>query len=190
MDQDENSPWQYKPDDDQPAPDGPSNSGGHADSPKRPPAAGVSWEAAEFVDHPHGAGWYGALALGTVALAAIIFILSSKDVIATIFVLILGVIVGVFASHKPGTAKYEITSAGVSINGKLYRYADYKSFTVIHEGDLTSANLFPLKRFMPPIAAYFPKAEEAKITKTLGDHLPYEDRQLDLIDRLTRRMRL
>jgi hypothetical protein len=60
----------------------------------------------------------------------------------------------------------------------------------MQEGPLTSANLFPLKRFMPPVTAYFDPKDEEKITNVLGNYLPYEDRKMDGIDRLSRRLRL
>jgi hypothetical protein len=43
---------------------------------------------------------------------------------------------------------------------------------------------------MPPVAAYFDPADEKKIMETAGNFLPYEDRQLDAIERLARRVRL
>lgn len=189
MDSEENSPWQYKP-------DGGSTSKGPSLSDdsepvaaKAPAAKSVSWEAPEFIDHPHGTGWYSLLTIITLALAALVYLIA-KDKIATGTIVIVGIIVGVFASHKPGQAKYEINDSGLSINGKLYSYGDFKSFAIIREGLLSSINLLPLKRFMPPVSAYFEPAEEGKITEAVGNYLPYEDRRLDIIERLSRRLRL
>lgn len=189
MDQDENSPWQYKPDNGSPA-----GSAGSADNAgsvpaKSPSAKSIAWESPEFIDHPHGAGWYLALAAGTAVLAALVY-LAGRDYVAAGTIVIVGVIVGVFARQKPGQAKYEITESGLSINGKFYSYGNYKSFSVIPEGNLSSINLFPLKRFMPPLSAYFESGQEQKIMNTLGNYLPYEDRKLDSIERLSRRLRL
>ena len=188
MNTDDNTPWQYKPD------------GGSAES--NLPESGdstvrngsklsktISWEAPEFIDYARGSGWYMMLALGTVGLAAIVYLLS-KDLIATVTTLVVGAIVAVFASQKPKLAKYEINTAGLRVNDKTYKYSDYKSFAVVNEGQYSSLNLFPLKRFMPPVSAYFEPNQEDKITKALGDHLPYESRKLDGIDRLSRRLHL
>jgi hypothetical protein len=195
MDQDDNSPWQYKPDGGK-TPQEPENAdigddetGGEATVPKSRAAHSVSWEAVEFIEHPHGSTWYGLLVISTAVMAVIVYLIS-KDIFATVIITLVGVIVGVFAGHKPGQVKYEVSDEGLRLNNKLYKYSDFKSFSVFHEGDLSSATLFPLKRFVPPVTAYFVPADEKKIVEAFGNYLPYEDRQLDAVDRLTRRLRL
>src|SRR5579862_2092888 len=188
---DENSPWQYKPDGDAPAQNNlaPSDNSTPAAPQRDSSSKSHSWEALEYIDHPHGAGWYLALVLITAALAAAAY-LTLKDRVATGTIVVVGIIVGIFASQKPHRAKYEISPAGLSVNGKLYGLGNYKSFAVIREDSLSSIYLFPLRRFMPPLSAYFEPKDEARITALLGDYLPYEDRELDAIDRLSRRLRL
>lgn len=188
MDQ-ENSPWQYKPDDGSAPHDASEPSSGSNSTPKRTPAAAVSWEAAEFIEHPHPAAWYLSLSLSTAVLAVLVFLIA-RDYVAAGTIVAVGVIVGIFANQKPGQARYEIMDTGLAVNGKTYSYGDYKSFAVIREGNLSSVNLFPLKRFMPPLSAYFDPKDEQTITNALGNYLPYEDRKLDSIERLSRRLRL
>jgi hypothetical protein len=181
MAQDSNTPWQYKPDADAPKADKNDTGSSHRQA-KPQPRQSATWEAPEFIDHPHGAGWYVALVFATLVMAALTYLLA-KDAVATVFIVLVGIIVGIFATQKPNVVKYEISASGLSINGKLYNLSNYKSFTVIQEGALTSANLFPLKRFMPPLSVYFDPKEEKKIIDTLGNYLPYEQQDLDAIDR-------
>lgn len=188
MSQEDNAPWQYRPDDDGgPEPDEPETGPRHR--PHRKPHAEVSWQAAEFIEHHHGPGWYAGLIIATAALAALVFLIT-RDYFATGIIIVAGIIVWVFAGHKPTKADYQISGAGLSINGKNYPYGSYKSFSVMREGALNSINLIPLKRFMPPVAAYFEPKDEARITEALGEHLPLEDRKMDAVDRLSRRLRL
>jgi hypothetical protein len=185
----EETPWKYKPDS---ANNGYTTASGdnNVSSPSKPSSSqSVSWEASEFIEHHHGMAWFLALFLCTVAMAALVFLIA-RDYIASGTIVIVGIIVGVFAAQKPGPAKYEITDAGLAINGKIYNYGNYKSFAVIKEGSLSSLNLFPLKRLMPPLSAYFNPADEPKIMNAVGRYLPYEDRQLDAVERLARRLRL
>jgi hypothetical protein len=187
MDQSENTPFQYNPNGSPgSAPDAESSAGPAA---SRESSKNVSWQAPEFIEHPHPGSWYAGLTVITAALAAVVY-LTTKDIFATGTIMIMGIIVWVFAGHKPGLAQYELNNRGLSINGKLYPYSGYKSFTILREGDFSSVNLFPLKRFMPPISAYYGQADEQKITDALGDQLPYEERQMDGVDRLARRLRL
>jgi len=193
MAEDENTPWQYKPDDspddegvgDRDDDDGPAQ---EEDRPAK--SKNFSWEASEFIEHPHGTGWYMMLVISTLLLSAIVYFVSSRDIAAAIIIVFLGIAVGLFAKRKPAVAKYEITSSGLKVNEKLYRYGDYKSFAMIDEGALSSVNLIPLKRFLPPVSAYFEDKDEKEITDALGDHLPYEPRKLDMVERLSRRLRL
>lgn len=184
--------WQYKPD-----------SSGGAQTPVSPaqtaseptkspsPAAkdSVSWTASEYIDHTHGASWYAVLLLATVGIAATIYFLT-KDYFASGVTVVVGAIVGVFASRKPRQITYEISSSGIKVGEKMYSFSQFKSFTVLREGILTSVNLMPLKKFMPPISAYFEPKDEERITNALGNYLPYEERKMDSVDRLTRRLRL
>ncbi len=188
MEQDNNSPWQYKPDEGGSSQDPSAGSTDAIPGSKSRPDKDISWEASEFIDHQHGPGWYMALALITIALAAALVF--TKDYIAAVIVIVLGVVVAIFASRKPAIAKYEITESGLSVNGKVYRYRDYKSFAIFREGALSSINLFPLKRFMPPVSAYFEATDESKIIAVLGNYLPYEQRKIDTIERISRRLRL
>ena len=190
MNYDEKTPWEYKPEGDASdvEDDGSMPETDTRLSPATRPNA-VSWQAVEFIEHPHGAAWYGALVLITAALTAAVYLLT-KDYIAIATIPIVGIIVAVFARHKPGVVHYEIASSGLKIGEKSYSYKLFKSFSVLQEGDLNSVNLFPLKRFMPPIAAYFELADQDKIVNALGERLPYEERKMDSIDRLSRRLRL
>jgi hypothetical protein len=189
MNDDQNSPWQYKPDKGAPAaapsvPDDRSSPQSKAATIKS-----IEWEGPEFIEHPHGFSWYMALAACTAVLTALVYLIA-HDIIAAIIIVVVGFIVGVFASQKPGQAKYEINDQGLTINGKTYNYGDYKSFAVIDEGSLSSINLFPLKRLLPPLSAYFDHKDRKKITDAIGNYLPYDERKLDTMERLTRRLRL
>lgn len=189
MENEEKSSWEYKPDVGSAANNLPDRGGGSPASTSQHRSKSVSWEAPEFIDHQRGSGWYLALFVITLALAAGVYLLA-KDTFATVIIVLLGIIVGVFATQKPSQAKYEISSDGLNINGKSYSFGNYKSFAIINEGKLSSVNLFPIKRLMPPLSAYFEPKDEKKITGILGDYLPYEDRQLDAVERLARRLRL
>jgi hypothetical protein len=190
MDSEENSPWQYKSDEGSAAKDtDPSRNSAASSVAKSTAPKSVAWKASEYVEHQRGTGWYVLLIIITAVLAAAVYLVS-KDKFATGVIAVVGVIVGVFASHKPTQINYEITDSGLSVAGKVYKYADFKSFAIVREGALSSVNLMPLRRFMPPISAYFEASDEPKIIGALGNYLPYEERKLDMVEQLSRRLRL
>lgn len=190
MDEDEQANWEYKSGDNSTA-SGKNRSDGGS-SAKRPNQEDnnsvVTWEASEYIEHERNAGWYVLLAIITAGLATGIYFLT-KDIFATVIIAVVGIIVGVFAGRKPRQMEYELSSSGLRIGEKSYPYGLFRTFSVIKDGAINSVNLTPIKRFMPPISAYFAPKDEERITKMLGNYLPYEERKLDNIDRLSRRLR-
>ncbi len=148
-----------------------------------------SWEASEYVDHEKSFGWYAVLAGVATVVAALVFIITQGDLMTTIVIVIAAVLFGVVASRRPRTLEYIVDNHGVSIGGKLYAYADIKTFSLITETAVHSVQLLPLKRFMPPISVYFPPEQEDKIVQMLGNYLPYEQGGRDAFDRLMSRIR-
>jgi len=189
MQDNNDTPWQYKPDGKSSDVEEPAAADNADTSERVPKQTTFAWRGTEFIEHPHNTLWYGALAFAAAALTVFVYFVT-KDYIATATIPIVGIIVGIFAKHKPRVVDYEISDTGLKVGEKDYPYSLFKSFSVLQEGNLKSVNLFPLKRFMPPIAAYFDPANEDKIINALGDHLPYEERQMDQVDRLSRRLRL
>ncbi|HVO86751.1 MAG TPA: hypothetical protein VMT23_03480 [Candidatus Binatia bacterium] len=149
----------------------------------------LNWTASEYIDHNRGASWYLALAAITTVFAAGFYIWT-KDYFGTVTIVILGIIVGVVARWKPNDIKYELSSQGLNVGDKLYPYSSFKSFSVLHEGDLSSLMLMPTKRFMPPITVFFDEQDEDNLVSIIEDHLPLEERSVDRVDRLSRRLRL
>ena len=188
MDKENKAGWEYKPDDQA----GPKyDPGPNKATPDVPPTATgstFSWTASEYVEHDHSTGWYVVLLAATAVVGAAVFLLT-KDYFATAVIGVVGILVAVFAGHKPRQVTYEISSSGLRAGDKSYPYSQFKSFAIVREGGLASINLEPLKRFAPPISAYFAPADEERITNALGQHLPYEERKADSVSRLSHRLR-
>jgi hypothetical protein len=127
---DENSPWQYKPggaeDSDQASADAsePADSG---DSEQSPTAKTLSWTGVEYIEHQRGASWYVLLLLLTSATAAGIYLLT-KDYFAMGATVVAGIIVGIYAGRKPNRVAYELTNKGINIGERTYSYNMFRSF--------------------------------------------------------------
>ena len=148
----------------------------------------VSWSASEYVAHEKSAGWYFALFGATTLLVTLIYILT-KDILASVVILLASMVIGVYAARKPSTKSYEINEQGIQIDSVMHHFREFRSFSVIEEGALDSVWLKPLKRFSPVVAMYFPPEDEEKIVDVLSNFLPHEQRELDAIDRFSKRMR-
>lgn len=190
MNPNENPQWQYKSGGAEPDPVAePLVASDTAKKPsKGSPDGPTTWKAAEYIEHERAPGWYTMLAIGTVVLSAATYLIT-KDYFATGIILVLGFIVGFAARHKPRQLEYEVSDQGLRIGTKTYPYTQFKSFSVIQEGSLTSINMVPVKRLMPMVTAYFDSKDQDRIVSTIGNYLPFEERQMDGIDRLTHRLR-
>lgn len=148
----------------------------------------VSWTASEFIAHQKNAGWYLMVILCGVAVAALIFLLT-KDKISAGIIVAVAVTAAGLGARKPRVLSYRVDSRGITIGNKSYHYDLFKSFAVIDEEAVTSIYLVPQKRFMPAITIYFEPKDEERIINVLGAYLPEEHQQLDLIDKLMRKIR-
>jgi hypothetical protein len=153
-----------------------------------PNLAHVEWTASEYIAAPKSGGWFGLLAISSVILAVVVFILT-RDILSTAVIGILGIIVGIFAARQPHTLTYSVDNQGLHIGEKFYPYETFKSFSVAKEQAISYISLSPLRRFMPPLTVHYSPDDEGRITQTLAEYLPYEDHKPDVVDSITRRIR-
>jgi len=172
--------WQFKSDSDQSV----------TQSVTKPKSsnASVSWTASEFIAHAKNANWYLLLAIGTVIVAGLAYVIT-RDKISTGMIVIVGIIFGVMASRKPRELPYIVDNQGVQIGTKQYPYNLFRSFSVVQEGAIESIWLMPLKRFMPILTVYFEPKDGDKIVEVLAQYLPVENHQLDIVDKLMHALR-
>lgn len=193
------SPWQYKTEGNTaPTPPTPAVPPGDNLSPSPVPfapmasvssgPAEVTWTASEFIDHQKNISWYALLALLTVAVDAIVY-LWTRDIVSIVALTTMAVLLGVVASRKPRVMEYHLDAAGLTIGQTFHPYSKFKSFSVVTEGAFSTVTFSPLKRFMPPVGIYFGPDDEERVMAVLSQHLPYEDRKSDAIDKLSRRVR-
>lgn len=190
MDSGDKTTWEYKPDGSKAAAD-PLAAAADSRSKKSASARSfepISWTASEYIEHSRTAGWYMLLAVATGSLAAAAYF-ATKDYFSAGIIALVGIAVGIFAARKPKQVTYEISRSGVRIGEKSYPYSHFRSFCVINEGNVSNLYMVPVKRFMVPISAYFEPAEAERIVNAIGEHLPYEEQNLDRIDKLSRRLR-
>jgi hypothetical protein len=156
-----------------------------------PPAGSdgsIRWTASEFIAHHKSPGWYLVLTSVAIVVALIIWFLF-KDKISVGVILFSAVIFGLYAARKPRQQQYQIDEQGVMIGQRAFDYGEFRSFAIEQEDAFAGIVFMPLKRFMPLITIYYAPQDEAKIIELLGERLPMERRQADMIERFMRRIR-
>ncbi len=148
----------------------------------------IQWTASEYISHEKDTMWYVSVSLASLVIAGIVYFVT-KELIASITIVVVAFSAVFFAGRKPETKTYRITTNTVTIDDKKYSLSDFKSFSIVDEGAIDSIWFKPLARFKPMLIIYFAPQDEEKIAEALSNFLPYENRELDALDRLTRRMR-
>lgn len=152
------------------------------------PVEPISWTASEYISHEKSMSWHTMLFVAAGILTLIVFIVS-RDILATIVILLSATAMSVYAKKKPSEKSYILNDQGISIDGREYTFGVFRSFSIVEEGTIDSVWLKPLQRFSPTIVIYFPPDEEERIQDVLAAFLPFEEKSLDAIDRLTKRIR-
>ena len=148
----------------------------------------VSWQASEYLEHQKPTGWYGMIMFLTVAIAFVMFLIL-KDFIAPILFALIGLSFLLFGRRQPETLSYSVGPYGVQIGAKRYAIADFKSFSMMEDDGILSIQLNPLKRFLPAFTLYLDPEDADMVADAFSMYLPHEDKEIEFIDRLARKLR-
>jgi hypothetical protein len=163
-----------------------------ADAVPQPEAAAaepVRWQATEYIHHDKSIGWFVVFSLVAIAFILLaIFVI--KSITFAILVPVMAAALVVYSYRPPRVIDYTLSRQGLHINDRLYPFADFKSFGVIRDDGEYSIMLIPIKRFRPGVTVYFPEEAGEAIVDMLGVRLPMQELKLDVIDKLTRKLRM
>ena len=148
----------------------------------------ITWQASEYVHHEKQFTWFMALLAITAVLVALAVFLVQSWTFA-ILVCVMAAATIVYARRPPRVLNYTLSGDGLHIDQRLYSFHDFRSFAVVQDGPLYSIMLIPVQRFMPAVIVYFPTENGEAIVDAFGEVLPMEQRELDALDRLVRKLR-
>lgn len=149
----------------------------------------VQWQAMEYISHERNAPWFVAFAVVTLGLMALAIFLIQSWTFA-ILIPVMAVALLTYTQRAPRTLNYSLGRKGLHINDHLYPFSDFKAFGVIHDGADYSIMLVPVKRFRPGVSVYFPEAVGERLVDMLAARFPMRELQLDIVDRLIRKLRI
>jgi hypothetical protein len=146
-----------------------------------------TWQASEYIHHQKKTTWFIAF-FGLVAAMATLAVIFQQWT----SLMVLGAMVAaltVYANKEPRVLSYSLTETGITIGDKHHAYDEFKSFAVLQDLAWHAIDLEPLQRFMPRMTILFDDEHLNEIVARLSQHLPREDRNPDIIERLTRYLR-
>ncbi len=149
----------------------------------------VHWQANEYIHHDKTIVWY--VMFGLIIIALTVFaLLVLQSITFAILVPVMGAALFVYTKRPPHVLDYTISSKGLYINDQLFSFNEFKGFGVIQDGREYSIMLIPVKRFRLSVSVYFPEQAGEAIVDMLGMRLPIQELRLDLVDRVTRKLRI
>lgn len=152
-----------------------------------PVADPIAWTASEYVQHDKQVAWYLALTIVTIILLGVAIFMKAWTF--AVLVIVMGVCVGVLAGRPPHSVKYVLSEYGLRVDEKSFGYHDFRAFGVIQDAALYSVVLIPNKRFMPAVNVYFPSEMGEQIVDVFGTFLPMEHVEMDIVEKLARKIR-
>ena len=148
----------------------------------------ITWQASEYIHHEKQFTWFmGLLSVTGVLVAIAVFLVQSWTF--AILVCVMAAATIVYARRPPRVLNYTLSGDGLHIDQRLYSFEDFRSFAVVQDGPLYSIMLIPVQRFMPAVIVYFPTENGEAIVDAFGEVLPMEQRELDALDKLVRKLR-
>jgi len=149
----------------------------------------VRWQATEYIHRHKGALWFVIFGIvAVIGMAAAIFLLQSITFAILVPVMVAALLV--YAHRPPRVLDYTLSRQGFHVNDRLYSFAEFKGFGVIHDDDEYSVMLIPVKRFKPGVYVYFPEEAGEAIVDMLAARLPMQDLHMDFMDRIIRKLRI
>ncbi len=92
----------------------------------------LEWRALEYEEKERGNDWFWAL--GVIVVASSITSFIYKNYFFSLFLIIGGFLLALFAVKKPDLVFYEMNKKGLKIRNRLFPYENIKSFWVKKEG--------------------------------------------------------
>ncbi len=164
---------------------------GTATEPTKPvaePIPEITWEAEEYIVHEKNSWWYVGLVAVALVLVGLAVLLQAWTFLAVVVLSVIALVV--YTLRPPRVLHYSLGKEGLREDQRLYPYADFKSFGLLHEGQHFAIVLTPRKRFAPRITVFFPETQGEKIVDAFGARLPMEEVKLDLLDKLIKFLRI
>jgi len=150
----------------------------------------VYWSATEYIPQEKGGLWFAIFAVVAVALI-VADILWIKSYTFSVLVVVMAATVVVLSLRPPRNIEYTLSGdQGLYVGEVLHHFSEFKSFSLIQDNGQNSIMLIPVKRFSLGVSVYFPNEAGEKIVDILGARLPMENRKLDVIDVIVRKLRL
>lgn len=150
-----------------------------------------SWEGKEYSFQEHGADWYWAL--GIITIAAMLVAILFSNILLALVILAGAFAIGIQAAKHRQTHRFSVYDNGVAIDDNLYPYTGMRDFAILEYVDPTLPPALSIKtnhvlapRLLIPIHDHDPD----EIYFYISNHLPEGMHDETPLDRVVSFLRL
>jgi len=166
-----------------------------AESKKKSGAKGlsISWTASEAIDHERGTWWYViAITVAIIAVGLSFWLqgVSFNSISSTILIVVVFAAILTVSRRPARELHYTLSSEGLTIDGKLRSFDEFRAFGVAQDGALWQLVLIPVQRFGFSITMLISSDQGEAIVDALGARLPMENVKIDLLDKIIRKLKI
>ena len=139
-----------------------------------------AWDSLEFSKADRGKRWYTVVISAALILAIVLFLIGSRSgallaVIASLFF--------IYVNSKPKSVGCVLYQDGIVVDGKVYHFGDFMSFSVDQDKDLPRLRLRVAGRFGGFVILPLGNTDPGQIYQEVSKHLPeVNDRSTNIID--------
>lgn len=129
--------------------------------------------------------WYLIFIISTLLIGGIIYLIT-RDLITSIAIVFCGAILLIYSIRKPKNIEYKLTDASLYVSGKVFKIANFKSFSISNHGIEKAISLVPMKRFYPYLYINLNQEVSADVIQRLSQIIPIQKPSTDIFESFLR----
>ena len=157
----------------------------------------IHWTASDVIEVDRSK-WWG---LGLIGIAVLIIggivawsivqnTWSAGNISIIVLISVVLIAIMVVSKKPPREVQYMLTESGVTIDGQLHDFSQFRAFGVVQNGAVWQLVLIPTKRFGMSVTTFINADQGERIVDELGTRLPMEKISLHPVDKLSRLLKL
>lgn len=157
----------------------------------------IKWSSSQSVTHQRSKKWHITTALVCVGIILIVVLLKLvgffdwMSAITTSLLVIVAYSAIMVSSRQPSqVVDYELSDDGLTINGKLHQFSQFRAFGVHQVGGLWQLVLIPTKRLGAEVNIFINEDQGEQIVDMFGSRLPIQEVQESLVDKIIKKLKL
>ncbi len=149
------------------------------------------WKVSEYEKYQRGFGWYVAMVLLGIALAA--FGLLTGNYLFALIIVLFGIIMYLQHVQEPPEVLFAITETGIVLGRKYYRYTELKDFWILYNPPVVKNLYFTINnvlrhRLQVPLQKYDPRPIREYLAQYLVENVEEEGEPVS--DKVARALKL